>query len=84
MKSLIDDLVVVFVDIKNTVEDLNHITQETTSINFTDKINYWLIAVVLLVIACLLLLVVIVKYYTKYKVTISCLSILLLCEQLSY
>ena len=40
MKSLIDDLVVVCDDIENTVEDLNHVTQETTSINSTDKINY--------------------------------------------
>lgn len=58
MKSLVDDLVVTCGEIVDM--------PETTSVNPTDKINYWFIGAALLVLACLLLLVVIfVKYYVK-------------------
>ena len=66
MKSLVDDLVVAC----DKIED----TPESTVINPSNRINYWLIVVVLLPITYLALLVVmIVKYFMKHGLIIPCL-----------
>ena len=64
MKNLVDDLVV--------TSDDTAIIPETTLINSSERINYWLIGVV--PISCLISLVVVVfKYYIKHALKMSCL-----------
>lgn len=62
MYSLVNDLVVIC----DETEDIPN----SSSINLSNKISYWLIAVVLLATLCLLLLVTIfVKWYVKRGLT---------------
>ena len=62
MYSLVNDLVVIC----DETEDIPN----SSSINLSNKISYWLIAVVLLATLCLLLLATIfVKWYVKRGLT---------------
>ena len=62
MKTFVDDIVVPFDELVDTLV--------TALIVPNDITNYWLLSVVPLAIACLILLVIIiVKYCTKYRLT---------------